>query len=101
MDRTLAELIAKKQREAFEDVPDARQLVTKQDLQLEIEKVRAKIEKVLNYLAKKPGRFPFTFTPTHSSRLNLVESFFGKMARQCLNKLRVKSKEDLISSLAG
>ncbi len=50
MDRTLAELIAKKQREAFEEVLDARKLVTKQDLQLEIEKVRAdltqNIEKV-------------------------------------------------------
>ena len=50
MDRTLAELIARKQREAFEEVLDARQLVTKQDLQLEIEKVRSdltqSIEKV-------------------------------------------------------
>ena len=55
-----------------------------------------KSKMVLNYLAKKPGRFQFTFTPTHSSWLNLVESFFGKMARQCLNKLRVKSKEDLV-----
>ena len=55
-----------------------------------------KSKMVLNYLAKKPGRFQFTFTPTHSSWLNLVESFFGKMARQCLNTLRVKSKEDLV-----
>ena len=55
-----------------------------------------KSKMVLDYLSKRPGRFQFTFTPTHSSWLNLVESFFGKMARQCLNKLRVKSKEDLI-----
>ncbi len=55
-----------------------------------------KSKAVLAYLAGKPGRFQFTFTPTHSSWLNLVESFFGKMARQCLNKLRVKSKEELI-----
>jgi len=55
-----------------------------------------KSKKVLDYLSKKSGRFQFTFTPTHSSWLNLVESFFGKMARQRLNKLTVKSKEDLI-----
>ena len=46
MDRALADVIAKRQREAFEEILDARQLVTKQDLQLEIEKVRAEIEKV-------------------------------------------------------
>ena len=46
MDRTLAELIAKKQSEVFENVRNPRQLVTKQDLQLEIEKVRAEVEKV-------------------------------------------------------
>ena len=55
-----------------------------------------KSKQVLDYLAKKPGRFQFTFTPTHSSWLNLVESFFGKMARQCLSKLRVKSIENHI-----
>lgn len=59
-----------------------------------------KSKMVLDYLAKKPGRFQFTFTPTHSSWLNLVESFFGKMARQCLNKLRVKSKEQLREIIA-
>ena len=48
-----------------------------------------KSKMVLDYLSKKPGRFQFTFTPTHFSWLNLIESFFGKMARQCLNKLRV------------
>ena len=53
-------------------------------------------KKVMDYLSKKPGRFQFTFTPKHASWLNLVESFFGKMARQCLNKLRVPSKEALI-----
>ena len=56
MDRTLAELIARKQREAFEEVLDARKLVTKQDLQLEIEKVRAdltqNIEKVRSDLTQ-------------------------------------------------
>ena len=39
-------LIATKQREACEDVLDARQLATKQDLQLEIKKVRGEAEKV-------------------------------------------------------
>ena len=31
---------------------------------------------VMDYLGTKPGRFQFTFTPVHSSWLNLVESFF-------------------------
>lgn len=56
-----------------------------------------KSKKVLEYLKNKPGRFSFTFTPKHASWLNLIESFFAKMARQCLNNLRVKSKEDLIA----
>lgn len=30
------------------------------------------------YLATKPGRFEFVFTPKHGSWLNLIESFFGK-----------------------
>ena len=55
---------------------------------------------VMDYLGTKPGRFQFTFTPVHSSWLNLVESFFGKLTKQCLNKLRVKSKEDLIAIIS-
>ncbi len=35
-----------------------------------------KSKMVLDYLSKMPDRFQFTFTPTHSSWLNLVESFF-------------------------
>lgn len=51
---------------------------------------------VLEYLTSKPKeRFKFTFTPKHASWLNLVESFFSKLARQALRNLRVKSKEDL------
>ena len=46
MDRALADVIATWQHKAFEDVLDARQLATKQGLQLEIEKVRGETEKV-------------------------------------------------------
>lgn len=47
------------------------------------------------YLATKPGRFEFVFTPKHGSWLNLIESFFGKMARQFLKGIRVSSKQEL------
>lgn len=47
------------------------------------------------YLATRPGRFEFVFTPKHGSWLNLIESFFGKMAKQCLRGIRVNSKEEL------
>lgn len=47
------------------------------------------------YLATRPGRFEFVFTPKHGSWLNLIESFFGKMARQCLKGIRVNSKQEL------
>jgi transposase len=47
------------------------------------------------YLATKPNRFEFTFTPTHGSWLNLIESFFGKMAKTLLRGIRVASKEEL------
>lgn len=47
------------------------------------------------YLATRPGRFEFVFTPKHGSWLNLIESFFGKMGKQCLKGIRVNSKEEL------
>lgn len=47
------------------------------------------------YLATKGGRFEFVFTPKHGSWLNLIESFFGKMAKQCLKGIRVSSKQEL------
>jgi transposase len=47
------------------------------------------------FLGNRPNRFEFTFTPTHGSWLNLIESFFGKMARTLLRGIRVKSKEEL------
>jgi len=47
------------------------------------------------YLATVPNRFDFIFTPKHGSWLNLVESFFGKMAKTMLRAIRVKSKAEL------
>jgi transposase len=47
------------------------------------------------YLAQVPNRFEFIFTPTHGSWLNLIESFFGKMAKTMLRGIRVSSKQEL------
>ena len=47
------------------------------------------------YLATIPNRFEFVFTPKHGSWLNLVESFFGKLARTLLRGIRVDSKDEL------
>jgi transposase len=47
------------------------------------------------YLATVPNRFDFVFTPKHGSWLNLVESFFGKMAKTLLRGIRVTSKDEL------
>ena len=51
------------------------------------------------YLADCPGRIEFVFTPKHGSWLNLVESFFGKLARVCLKGIRVASKEELVERI--
>lgn len=48
-----------------------------------------------SYLAAKPNRFEFIFTPTHGSWLNLIESFFSKMARTLLRGIRVPSKQEM------
>lgn len=48
-----------------------------------------------SYLATVPNRFEFVFTPKHGSRLNLVESFFGKLARTLFRGIRVTSKQEL------
>jgi transposase len=45
--------------------------------------------------AQPPGRFTFTFTPTHGSWLNLIEGFFSKMARSVLRHIRISSKHEL------
>jgi transposase len=47
------------------------------------------------FLASKPGRFELVFTPTHASWLNYVETFFSKMARSVLRRIRVASKAEL------
>lgn len=47
------------------------------------------------YLASVPNRFEFIFTPKHGSWLNLIESFFGKMAKTLLRGIRVASKAEL------
>ena len=47
------------------------------------------------YLATVPNRFEFIFTPKHGYWLNLIESFFGKMARTMLRGIRVSSKTEM------
>jgi len=47
------------------------------------------------FLATKPNRFEFIFTPKHGSWLNLIEAFFGKLARTMLRGIRVSSKQEL------
>jgi transposase len=49
----------------------------------------------MKYLASRPGRFIYVHTPTHGSWLNLVETFFGKMARTFLKHIRVNTKQEL------
>lgn len=47
------------------------------------------------FLGTRPNRFEFIFTPTHGSWLNLIETFFSKLARSILRGIRVESKEEL------
>jgi transposase len=47
------------------------------------------------FLATMPGRFEFVFTPTHASWLNWVETYFSKMSRSVLRRIRVTSKDEL------
>jgi transposase len=56
-------------------------------------------KETMRFLACLPGRFEFVFTPKHGSWLNLIESFFGKMARVFLKGIRVCSKEELIKRI--
>ena len=56
-------------------------------------------KETMAYLETKPGRFAFVFTPKHGSWLNLIESFFGKMTRQCLKGMRVESKQELVDRI--
>ena len=52
-----------------------------------------------SYLATRPQRFQFVFTPTHGSWLNLIESFFSKMTRTLLREIRVANKSELADRL--
>ena len=56
-------------------------------------------EETRKYLASKPGRFEFVFTPKHGSWLNLVEGFFSKLTRQMLKGIRVKTKDELVERI--
>jgi putative transposase len=47
------------------------------------------------YLKTIPGKFKFVFTPKHASWLNIIESFFSKMARSVLRGIRVDSINEL------
>ncbi len=51
------------------------------------------------YLKSRPNRFHFVFTPKHGSWLNLVESFFSKIARSFLRHIRVDSKQELVERI--
>lgn len=53
-------------------------------------------KETMAFLATKPLRFEFVFTPKHGSWLNLIESFFSKMTKQMLRGIRVASKDELI-----
>jgi len=52
-------------------------------------------KETMNYLAARPNRFIYVHTPKHGSWLNLIESFFSKIARTFLKHIRVESKEEL------
>lgn len=52
-------------------------------------------KETLAFLATVPNKFEFIFTPKHGSWLNVIESFFGKMARTMLRGIRVRSKPEL------
>ena len=47
------------------------------------------------WLAGVPNRFEFVFTPKHGSRLKMIESFLGKLAKTLLRGIRAESKEEL------
>ena len=51
------------------------------------------------FLASVPNRFEFVLTPKHASWLNLVETFFSKVARTVLRGIRVASTDQLKSRL--
>ena len=52
-------------------------------------------KETMSYLATRPNRFIYVHTPKHGSWLNLIETFFSKIARTFLKYIRVESKEEL------
>ena len=57
-------------------------------------KIHTSIE-TREYLKTVPDKFEFVFTPKHASWLNIIESFFSKMARSVLRGIRVDSIKEL------
>ena len=47
------------------------------------------------WLEGHPGRSGMVFTPTHGSRPDVIEGFFGKMSRQMPRGIRVESLDEL------
>jgi len=52
-------------------------------------------KETMSYLATRPNRFIYVHTPKHGSWLNLIETFFSKISRTFLKRIRVGSKGEL------
>jgi transposase len=52
-------------------------------------------KETMSYLSTRPNRFIYVHTPKHGSWLNLIESFFSKIARSFMRHIRVESKQEL------
>lgn len=52
-------------------------------------------KETMGYLKSRPNRFIYVHTPKHGSWLNLVETYFSKIARTFLKHIRVHSKGEL------
>ena len=52
-------------------------------------------KETMSYLFTRPNRFIYVHTPKHGSWLNLIETFFSKIARTFLRHIRVESKQEL------
>lgn len=56
-------------------------------------------KQVIHWMAGRPGRFEFVFSPNHTSWLNIVEIFFCKLTGSFLRSLKVQSKDEIIEKL--
>lgn len=52
-------------------------------------------KETMAYINSVPNRFEFVFTPKHGSWLNMIEAWFGKLARTMLRGIRVANKKEL------